>query len=989
MAKALFIAEKSSLRKSVEAAYQKHRSEFADEIIFSEMSGHLVTLKLPSEIEPNLSHDWSSIPFLPEEHGGWQYKVIEEKNSKYRVTAKDRFDIIKDLLDKNNFDYIIHAGDSDQEGELLVNLLLSYLHNTLPVKRYWANTTVEAEIVDALKNLRNEASDTMLINLLKAGYARQHTDYRFGMNLSSAGSIQMSGRAAIGRVKTVMLHIVCQREEAIRNFTPSTSYGVKVLYTCGAEGVLHDNTSGADKDDDESSGIVLFDEKKDAQSWISSLAGKNGVVLTYDVSKTETKPPRLFKMSRAQVRAGKLGYSTEETAETIQHLYEMGFMSYPRTSCDLLGSGENFRALLDSAAVLPELEPFVQMITDTDIERVKKDKRWVNNKAIKEEGHTALCPTVNHVDLSALSPKERDIYTMICKQFVSIFLPPVVQEKTRMTVDIDGSMFVSTGKKLLNAGYSKIFGTTYTDTLIPLMAVGDTIDVSGYDITEHTTSCPSHLTDTDLVGLCESPAKYLEDLSLKSLGKRLHIGTDATRTEVIKTLVNKDKYLEFKKLGKKEYLSPTAVGLALDENLCTCSITKVDVTGHLEEKLDMVRHGTLSFDDMEKESVNVMMQMLDEIKNATMKPLPGGQNAPIGVCPKCGKSVISGKKVYFCTGYNDGCDFVIGKMLLGASITEKDVKSLLDGKEIMKKLEKDGRKWEQGLKLGSDSKLEFVKNVRKESSYICPLCGGKLMESNKNFLCSNYRHDDENSCHFCVPKEVCGVTLLDADIQSLMQTGKTRLIKGFVSKSKKTFDAMLKLTDGEVKFAFPEPEKSGLACPECGSELMNTQYGYVCPNHKKDDPNSCRFSGIAHVIAGKKIDESLVKRLLSDKKTSQLSGFKSKNGKSFSACLVLTDGNVKFEFDQGAAPTVSSFHCPCCGMALMENNLNFKCNCGFSLWKTIAKKKLSETEIREILTNGSTSGPVYGFKSSKGKQKAFNARLYVDKAEKTVKFDFS
>ena len=73
----------------------------------------------------------------------------------------------------------------------------------------------------------------------------------------------------------------------------------------------------------------------------------------------------------------------------------------------------------------------------------------------------------------------------------------------------------------------------------------------------------------------------------------------------------------------------------------------------------------------------------------------------------------------------------------------------------------------------------------------------------------------------------------------------------------------------------------------------------------------------------------------------------------------------------------------------MENNLNFKCNCGFSLWKTIAKKKLSETEIREILTNGSTSGPVYGFKSSKGKQKAFNARLYVDKAEKTVKFDFS
>lgn len=986
MAKALFIAEKSSLRKSVEAAYQKHRSEFADEIIFSEMSGHLVTLKLPSEIEPNLPRDWSSIPFLPEEHGGWQYKVIEEKNSKYKTTAMDRFKTIKDLLDNNQFDYIIHAGDSDQEGELLVNLLLSYLNNALPVKRYWANTTVEAEIVDALKNLRDEATDTMLINLLKAGYARQHTDYRFGMNLSSAGSIKMNGRAAIGRVKTVMLHIICQREEAIRNFIPSTNYGVKVLYACGAEGVLRDDSSGSDKDDDENSGITLFADKKDAQNWITSLTGKNGIVLTYDVSTVETKPPRLFKMSRAQVRAGKLGYSTEETAETIQHLYEMGFMSYPRTSCDLLGSGEDFRALLDSAAVIPELEPFVKMISDDDIERVKRDKRWVNDKAIKEEGHTALCPTVNHVDLNSLSVRERNIYTMICKQFVSIFLPPVVQEKTRMTVNIDGSIFTSTGKKLLNDGYSKIFGTSYVDTLIPLMAVGDPIDVSGYEITEHTTSSPSHLSDTDLVGLCESPAKYLEDLSLKSLGKRLHIGTDATRTEVIKTLVNKDKYLEFKKSGKKEYLSPTAVGQALDENLCNCSISKVDVTGHLEEKLDMVRHGTLSFDDMEKESVNVMMQMLDEIKNATMKPLPANENT-VGTCPKCGKKIIGGKKVFFCTGYSDGCDFVIGKTILGANITATDVKSLLSGKEISKNVEKDGRKWTQQLRLNETHELEFVRDVRKATSYVCPLCGGTLLESKKNLLCSNYKHNDENSCHFYIPKEVCGVPLLEADIQSLIQTGKTRIIKGFTGKSKKKFDAALEIKDGKIEFKFPEAKKSGLQCPECQAELLEMQYGFICPNHKKDDESSCKFSGIPHEICGKKMDISLVKRLLTDKKTALLSGFVSKKGKAFKAALVLNEGKIELKFDQGAAPVASMYHCPCCGMGMTENDTFIKCNCGFTLWKTMAKKKLSETEIKEIITNGSTSGPIYGFKSKKGK--SFNARVYVDKSEKSVKFDFS
>lgn len=987
MAKALFIAEKSSLRRSVEAAYQNHKSEFTDEIIFSEMSGHLVTLKLPSEMEPNLPRDWSSIPFLPEEHGGWQYKVIEEKNPKYKTTAKDRFDIIKGLLDKENFDYIIHAGDPDQEGELLVNLLLTYLNNTLPIKRYWANTTVESQIADALHNLRDEKTDPMLINLLKAGYARQHTDYRFGMNLSSAASIKMSGRAAVGRVKTVMLHIVCQREEAIRNFKPSTSYGVKSLYKCGTEGILHDSAPrGDENEENESSGITTYENKSDAQTLISMMTGKTGTVTAYDVKVARTQPPKLFKLSQAQVKAGKMGYSTKDSASTIQHLYEMGFLSYPRTSCDLLGSGEDFRGLLDSAAVIPELTPFVRQITDADIERVKKNKKWVDDKAIQAEGHTALCPTVNHIDISSLSKMELDIYTMICRQFVSIFLPPVSQEKTSMVVDIDGNIFVSNGKTLIDPGYSKIFGSTFTDTLIPKFAVGDTIEVSSFDITEHTTVCPSHLSDTDLVGICENPAKYLDDMSLKSLGKRLCVGTEATRTETIMTLVNKDKYLEFKKTGKKEYLCPTAVGQELNDNLSGCSITKVDVTGHLEEKLDMVRHGKLSFDDMEQESVKVMMQMLDEIKNASMKPLSSSATT-LGVCPCCGKSIISGKKVYFCTGYKDGCQFVIGKTILGANITETDVKSLLAGKTIHKKLEKDERKWEQDLRLNESHEIEFVKDARRESKYACPLCGGKLMESKKNYLCSNYKHDDENSCHFYIPKEICGVPLLDADVQALLQSGKTRILKGFVGKNKKKFDAALEIKDGKIKFKFPEAKTTGLSCPECGTELLETQYGYVCPKHKKDDESSCRFLGVAHEICGKKIDINLVKKLLTDRKTALLSGFKSKKGKDFKAALILTDGKVELEFDQGTAPVSSSYHCPCCGMGMTENEMFIKCSCGFTLWKTMAKKRLSDTEIREIITNGSTSGPVFGFKSKKGK--SFSSRLYVDKAEKNVKFDFS
>ena len=76
-------------------------------------------------------------------------------------------------------------------------------------------------------------------NLLKAAYGRQHSDYRFGMNLSEAASLKLRTRAAVGRVKTPILTIVCQREDEIKNFVPKTEYGVKAIYGKEFSGQLY------------------------------------------------------------------------------------------------------------------------------------------------------------------------------------------------------------------------------------------------------------------------------------------------------------------------------------------------------------------------------------------------------------------------------------------------------------------------------------------------------------------------------------------------------------------------------------------------------------------------------------------------------------------------------------------------------------------------------------------------------------------------------
>ena len=1084
MAKAILIAEKPSLRRTIESVYNRNRQLFADDIEFFEQRGHLVTLKLPSEIEPNMPRDWSSLPFHPEDHGGWQYKVIKEKKVKNFLTAEERFKEINKELNSGKYDYVIHAGDPDQEGELLVDLVLNMAKNKLPVKRFWTNATTDTEVIHALQNLRDCATDPMLVNLLAAAYSRQHSDYRFGMNLSSAASLKMNGRAAIGRVKTPMLAIVVGREKAIRNYVPSTNYGVKAAYADQSEGVMCETGN----EEEENGKEIIFDTEKEATDVITSLPN-TGTVLSFTKKQEKSYPPKLFKLSKAQVEAGKMGYNANDTLAIIQGLYDKGYLSYPRTGCELLSSTEDFRAFLNSASVIPELAPFVAKITDSDIQAVKKNKRYVDDKAIQQEGHTALRPTEKPVILSDLTKAERDIYTMICTRYVSVFLPPLIQTKIKLLVDIGGKIFVTNGKMLVDAGYTALTKTTPGDTPVAEHKKGEIINIVSYGTVAHNSTCPSRFTSSDLVAVCENPAKYLDDKSLKSLGKRLRIGTDATRTQIIQTLIDKDGYLEVKKSKNKEYLVPTQTGEEIIENLGDCAITKVDMTGHWEEKLNDVRLGNLVSSDLEAEMRTEVERMIDEIKNKPMKSLSSGYGQKtVGKCPLCGGSVIAGKKSYFCGNYKENnCKFGFVNEILGAKITEKDATRLLNGETIEKTLKKDGREWKQKMKLGENSKLEFEKNVRTESAYTCPCCGGTMMENERNLICSNFKMDDESACHFYLPKNVCGYTFTEEDMNHLFNGEKTSVINGLVSKlkkkfdasfvldengklqyifpeaektglfcpvcgkeleasvhaiycpdhkkddknscsftgipkeicgkeitketaeilitggttgiihdfissKKKHFDASLKLDEsGKIKFVFPEAGKTGLFCPVCGNELEESSYGYYCPGHKKDDENSCIFSGIPKELCRKSITKETAEILLNGKKTEIINGFVSKKGKSFNAALVLKDGKVEFDFgDSGksapkpAAP--SSYRCPCCGLGMTEDNRKISCSCGFTLWKIMASKELSETEIKEILGNGSTSGPVFGLKSKKGN--TFHARIFVNQKEKKTEFDF-
>ncbi|MDO4960934.1 MAG: DNA topoisomerase [Eubacteriales bacterium] len=716
--KALLIAEKPSLRRTIEAVYKKHRQEIPYEIRFMEQRGHLLTLLLPDEMDAGLKKwQWETLPIEPEMHGGWRYKIINEKKTGNFQTAGERFESIKKALKDEAFDFIINAGDPDQEGELLIRIVLTELEEKLkkklPIKRFWSNDTTEGKVLEALKSLRDDDTEPMLVNLLSAAYARQHSDYRVGMNVSRAASLKMNSRVACGRVKTPIMAIVCKRELEIINFKPSTVYGIKAAYSEGFSGQLFDAGS-KEEEKDENQGLIWFDTKEEAEALLNTLQSP-AKVIKYESKKTETLPPKLFKLATIQIAAGKLGYNSAKTLEIIQGLYEKGYVSYPRTDCEYISSNEDLYSLLKSAMSVPELEEYIKTITNGAIKKVRSSKKWVNDKQLQESGHSALIPTTYKPDFSSLTKEQQDIYRLICRQFTAIFLPPLVQRKTMLIADIGGHAFKSTGKTVVDEGYSKIFGTKFTDAVIPQHRAGDIIAVDGFELAEKTSTCPKRFTDADLIAVCEAPHKFLNDQRLKSLGRALKIGTPATRASIIEELIGRDKYLARRKEKKTEYIVPTDDGMHIYERLKDRKICQVDLTGEWEEKLEMIRGGQLSLSDFENDMRSDVRAMVEDIRSmgsTEVRQAAAGQAMGrstqtarsvrtaavpgfhiVGVCPECGGSILSGPKGYFCSNFKaKGCGVGCYKLIKGTeeSVTDEEFTELLKGRHLQKKITPEG-----------------------------------------------------------------------------------------------------------------------------------------------------------------------------------------------------------------------------------------------------------------------------------------------------------
>ncbi|RKM61021.1 DNA topoisomerase III [Butyrivibrio sp. CB08] len=385
-------------------------------------------------------------------------------------------------------------------------------------------------------------------------------------------------------------------------------------------------------------------------------------------------------------------------------------------------------------------------------------------------------------------------------------------------------------------------------------------------------------------------------------------------------------------------------------------------------------------------------------------------------CPVCGGKMVR-------TGYGvacenrgkeeNGCYFNIGEVA-GKKLDDETIRTLItngttDVIRGFKSKSKTSFDAKLVLKRNEEGKTEVgfdFEGIEPEylEDVVCPDCGGRIIKLSAGICCENNKKDDPESCRFFIGK-VAQKQLSEANVVQLLKEGKTGTIRGFKNKDKKSFDACLVLKKNEegksdITFDFENVEAKvvkGVLCPVCGGEIVKTSFGYGCKNYNREDPeHSCKFN--IGQIAGKKLNDSQVKELLTMEVTQPISGFKSKAGKPFEAKLALSKDDagkvtgIRFVFEN-EEEALEGVKCPKCGKPVIKNHWGYKCegnqkdvegSCDFFIGK-VAGLELPKEAVIKLLTDKVTD-KISGFTSKSGN--SFDAMLAFDEQYRVVfKFD--
>jgi DNA topoisomerase-3 len=592
----LFIAEKPSLARAIAdvlpAPQRRSRThiECGAHDVVAWCAGHILQ-PAPPEAYGDRYKTWrlDALPIAPTD---W----------KLQVSTPELYRAIERLL--QSAVRVVHAGDPDREGQLLVDEVLAHARYRGPVERLLIRDLSPEAVRKALGALEPNEKYRPLSD---SALARQRADWLYGMNMTRLYTLL--GRAAgyqgvlsVGRVQTPVLGLIVARDRAIAEFRPRAYYVVAAEIQAGGEERFRATWVPSPEASLDDEGRPL--DPKVATGACARVLGQPGRVASCTRDKKTQAPPLPYALADLQVDAGKrLSMSAKAVLDACQSLYETHrLVTYPRSDCSYLPEGHHGQARQVLAAIekhAPSLGPFARKADLT-----LRSKAWNDRKVT---AHHAIIPTPN-TSPAAMNDAERAVYALVASRYLAQFYPPHAFLQTRIELELAGERFVATGRQTLSAGWTLLWVAREPSpdnhdskaeadvehanaTPLPPLSAGDQVTVTAASVLNKETVPPKPFTDGSLIAAMCAIAKYVTDPGAKKiLTEADGIGTPATRAAIIETLFERG-YVE----RKSKAIVSTSTGRDLVASLPNVATTP-DLTAVWEAALRAIHDGRHSLD---------------------------------------------------------------------------------------------------------------------------------------------------------------------------------------------------------------------------------------------------------------------------------------------------------------------------------------------------------------------------------------------------------
>ncbi|GAA0633450.1 DNA topoisomerase III [Halomonas beimenensis] len=553
----LIIAEKPSLARAIAEALpagvrREDGALMAGDSVVTWCLGHLLEQAPPDAYDP--SHKaWrlDTLPILPD-----RWKLVP------RAKARAQLAVIRGLLKRA--DTVVHAGDPDREGQLLVQEVIEHLGWQGPVARLLVSDLNAPAVKRALSRLEDNAR---YAPLYRAAQARARADWLYGINLTRAWTLVgrqagHDGVLSVGRVQTPVLGLVVRRDAEIRDFEPRPFF---VLWAdlVVARGRLRAWWVPGEGHSLDDQGRLL--ERAPAEALGGRLAGAEGRLARLETRDRRQAAPLPYSLSALQVDAARRhGLSAKAVLDICQRLYERHqLITYPRSDCRYLPEEHWAGARRTLEGACGEDATLRGWLAGADF--AKRSKAW-NDK--KVGAHHALAPTGKRADLSRLSRQEADVFRLITRNVLAQFYPPLSTREVKAEFAIAGEVFRARGQEVLEAGWKPLFTTRDEAPPLPPLTEGEPCRVEEAGVEDRETRPPEPFTDASLIKAMMNIARYVEDPAIRrTLRDSDGLGTEATRAGILETLLERGylaregKALRATRLGDALIASlPEAVG---------------------------------------------------------------------------------------------------------------------------------------------------------------------------------------------------------------------------------------------------------------------------------------------------------------------------------------------------------------------------------------------------------------------------------------------